>query len=526
MTSLLDILKSYPSALPESDSDDDETRSLAHLHTLVSKHYEFICKLVKIVYLCQEHISQTDFIRNNKIFYVLSRIETISKNMISNYNTWRMKRCRNENTHIFSRCSSGRGHGWDVINRVMILESELFCNCLFKHTRKQLKQQYELTPEEKERCINWKHPLLVFGIDIPIYKLSGRSLILQLRYLGLIWSRISRLSYDTHLRSALNKIANQCRLRFYCLVRQGVLTPEAHKIEIPEGEVGLNSTHFEGRIMCTPQNNCGISIASSFGTWFELFVWMSSRQINKLQTTLYRIDLIAPMQFVKLSTRMNFNAFGMSTPIYENQLKLFTQYLTQKAIDMIDNNYIQSAIINDVYLSIMGIDSCVRNIDISHKVGEMASYYKNIKQSVPTSMNLWIQHALNKKKSDFFLEDPVVKYMNTDFKSLSILLAFDYMSRKDGTNTNGFIIPFYIRIDHEAESVQKIENGMDKLNAPCVIKIGSEFMVKTCGRSSSIACRNIYEALYMWCLIMKNVYNWRFGELNYMSFYADIFNMN
>jgi len=502
---MTDILKCLGDPPPSFFNSND----VILVHKTIKEHYDFCIKLGRLADECIEHIVMTEH-PNRMVVYVAYVIDQLAKKMINNYVSWRVSTGKNEMGVLFSRCSGGGAHGWDAVTRVYLLECLLYNNCLLGHTKKEMLAEYKLTMEERNSLVSLSHPVLLMDSSVPLHRWCARITYLQLRTIAVRWNTFENTIGDNVFLTAVKKLIHLCRLRSYHIVEQCVHSEDTQIIVVPENEKGLNSSNFNGKIVCTPQNNCGVSALSSFGSYFDIYTWMMSRISTKLLGTIETVHQCIPQVTKEINTKI----FNLKAHEWRGKIKQFNEYIKVKARLMLERNQLQSQITRHLFFSIMGIDILVRNTDMSYNVSD-DDVNQLAKQSTSNNILLYITDYLD-KDIEVFMDNP-------ELFDYTVLYCFETLVKKDGRNPVGFISPFYLRTDLYTESLKKIEKGMKEMHIPCIVKTSRDYVVSISGKTTNILCSSLIEALYIWGMVMKHGYRWKIGILDFSHHYEPIF---
>lgn len=499
-------------------------------HDIMIQHFLFWDDTLKIYYFCKDKI--VDFIIKTEMkqpifpeeksmvhkmsFHMMMTKKTIIR-YLQYYQRWRKNDGCFTGSSSSSKCVAGHAHGWDAINRIFILESSLFAALTYSK-KKKIFDKYRFTTKEIKTLISKDHCLLIF-INNPVHKWSARMIVLQLRSICQRWNHMYNFLKNDNFRSAIKKLIIQIQYRVYVLINNGTdhVDLSINKMTMNEGVL---SEQFNGKIICTPQNNCGMSSLTSKGSWLENLILTCSRIITKIQNTIIMIKKLAPLSSCSYISELN-PAFLPRN--WESKIDELESMLYEKCLELLDTGQLQESLAKSLCPSLIGIDALVRVSDIfgSDRVSRVG-YFEKSRNISPTGMCLWLDSFLKYQNKDYIFESPLSKALY-DMKQITLLHAFELICKKDGNNPMGFVKEYFVRLECVKDDEDIVFNNWAQHNVPFIVKMGANYIVGRGGTPVAIYCGTICEALFIWALILKKFNRWKINELNLKSIYKNIF---
>jgi len=496
-----------------------------NMHHIVSNHFDFWIEIMEFKIKCEEYILDNQF-RNiskiNEACSIISLITKIQKKYLLEYQDFRKSTGEFTGSISSIKCCAGYAHGWDLINRIFSLESLIFTN-LYYDTRKKYISKTQLDTDEISILMHKNVSLLIFSKK-PIHQWSAKMVQLQLKVISLKWNHIKGLATNGVLRSSLFKLLHLCQLRLYVLIENGVLDPELQKPF--EGlQEGIMSENFKGKIICTPQNNCGMNSVTSKNSWIVNLILSMSRLLTKLQNTLYLIDKIIPLSCVVPASRMLQRKTKESVKLYQ-KFTNFDQIITKEAEEMLDTGQMQKVLSWSICPSIIGIDVLSRSSDIYGSASQDDfDFWSKSRNIAPTGIGIWMDSYLQEQKKDYILYSSLTDILY-DIKDLTILNTFDIFSKKDGRNDMGFLRKFVIRIEHLQNCYDLVFKDMHDYNIPLIVKVGADYVSLISKKKIYIACDSASQSIIMWAELLKRVNQWKIRDINLRVIYKNLFKIN
>lgn len=505
-------------------------KDVKNLHDIVVLHKEFWDNTLEIYFYCKDkivdyiikietnqHVSMHEKSIAHKMSFLILIIKKTIKKYIEYYQIWRKNDGCFTGSAASAKCVAGFAHGWDAINRVFTLESTLFSAFNYA-TRKKIFDKNQFTTDEIKSLISKNHCILIFSNN-PIHKWSARMIILQLRSICQRWNHLYNFLKNQFFRSAIHKLITQIQYRVYVLIDNGTNHDELTSNKSSFNE-GVLSETFNGKIICTPQNNCGMSSLTSKGSWLDNLIMTSSRIITKIQNTLLMMDKLAPIDscFYVASLHNKFLPTNWKLKVGELE-----NMLLEKSLELLDTGQLQESLAKSLCPSLIGIDALVRVSDIfGSDRASRVGYFEKSRNISPTGMCLWLDSYLKYQSKDYIYDSAISKYLY-DLRQITLLHTFELVCKKDGTNPVGFLKEYFIRLECVKDSEDIIFKDMTKYDVPFIVKIGANYIVCRGGKTMSVYCGTICEALFVWALILKKFNRWKIGDLNLKSIYKNIF---
>lgn len=508
----LEELDDLPSTtnIDATNTEQHASASIA-IHAAIRNHWRHWSAAANamddLVDLCVQHNS-AKALRN------VRRFRDKCARYMSYYLSWRVNDGCYRNSPASIKCCGGNSHGWDAVSRVFVVESILYD--LMGPVRQQRLWDNLKMNSDDVRILMRNGVSILLKNNAPVGRWSARMIMMQLRSTSQRINHIHHLATDVRLRNAISKLTRQCELRAYALVCKSMDYEELQQKSTHEGE-GLLSGRFVGKIVCTPQNNCGMSTVSSFGTWTDQFVWSFSRCASKISNVLMWINKLIPEVCVRVKED-NSNALGEE---FHERLATFKETAVEKVHMLLGADQLQEQVVNSLYPSIIGVDASVRKIEIIQDPRNNNDVWASAKAIAPTNISKWIDSYVRVMRGDFYLEGPICKEF-PDIREFCVLHAFEICTRRDGRNSSGFLSTFFIRTE-EIQAHMATFREMEALSVPIVCKIGADYIVSLCGRDVAVVCDDACEALMAWSVCMEKMCAWKVSDLDFSHVYAPIF---
>ena len=513
------------------DEKDQFEKDGIKIHRLICDHWEYCDQLLYIKSFCEDVI--LDMIHKSKInktkinpkihhfAYTSNMIKKLIKKKLFDYQSWRIKDGDFIGSLSAVRCCAGYAHGWTAISRVFILESRLFSSLTY-HSKNKILTSNQFTKEEIMSLIDKDHCILLFNKK-PIHQWSAKMISLQIRLIAQRWNHMKNFIKNIYFRSAIQKLINQIQYRGYTLIENGVKTPDLQK-EVNIAEEGVLSKNFNGKIICTPQNNCGMSSLTSKGSWLDNLILTISKSITKLQNTLKVLNKIChmdennengiyfhdiPTQFIPKS--------------YYKTFDKFKAYLLSKTIEMLDSSQLQDTIVHALGPSLVGIDVLNRHTEsFGTQTKHDNDYWIKSRTIAPATMCLWMDSYVRDLKYEYILNSELAKVL-VDMPQIAFLQTFEILSKKEGNNDMGFVNKFFVRIEHIRNVYNIVMEDMVKSKIPVIIKVGANYIVKRPNEKTYFYCETIVESIFIWMIIMKHFNHWKIDNINFENIYKNLF---
>jgi hypothetical protein len=356
---------------------------------------------------------------------------------------------------------------------------------------------------------------VLMNIETPVWKWSTHMIIMQVRSVSQRINQIEGISRTEGIRIALSKLVRQCELRAYALVSIACDYPDLQEKSTHQGE-GLLSGRFVGKIICTPQNNCGMSTVSSFGTWTDRFVWSFARCSSKVSNVLVWVDKLIPYNSVGASQCSR--VLGSD---FRRRVRNFRETAVEKTTALLDADQLQEQVMSSLYPSVVGVDAPVRKMELIQDPRRNSDIWASSKAIAPSSLSKWMISYVRIKRRDFYLESHHAKAM-PDIKQLAFLHAFEVSSRRDGRNSAGFLSSFILRTE-EIQAHSATFKEMMSLSVPLICKVGADYVVLVANKDVAIYCEDACEALVTWSVLMKSMFDWKVQGMDFSSIYEPLF---
>jgi len=523
-TSIKDIkFKQFKSTFPDEEvlADDKKhalwlTDKTVEIHICVKKQWAILtkyCASLQKMMLAAVNLNST--ILAKRIGGELDEL----KKRIPTFSGWRWEDGMFLKSPAVIKCCGGYAHGWDSINRVFIMESMMF-DTIGKERQDELFKEVSFKKKEEVEAL-LKNSLLVENRK-PIKEWDTRTIFLQLRAICQRWNHISSLAYDKHLRKALFYMVSQIELRSYQIVRSALDYPELLKKESSK-EGGLESKTFDGRIVCTPNNNYGMSIISSSGSWLDKTIWRISRTTSKIMSLLIWLEKLVPVDDVILLKDIKEDMFGKT---WEKDIERFRKSAHKYCNELIESKQIQNSISKSIYPSIVGLDSDIRQGEFSmNSLSEKnCSIWATSSAMVHRPCDLWIKTYLRIAKSDYYLSSKMSEGF-PDLESICVFHSFESATKRDNRNSFGFLDTFFARLECASQKRYTLTKDMKNGKVPYIMKVGAEYCVITSYKTGLvILCENAVEAIMTWCALLEKLNHWFIADdCNVENIYKPIF---
>lgn len=513
---LADIL-GEPSELPRTtvvDTDDTvaHDRATVELHAAIAHHWTHWKTSASIMGSCFDRCVETHDV---EYAHMLRQCRDKCRHALSNYARWRVGDGCYRCSPSLTKCCGGTAHGWDAICRVFLLESMMF-DLIGPERRLRLWRLAAFTKEDLIILTDRRVSVLM-STRIPLWKWSSHMVIMQVRSISQRLNHIEGMAKDGRMRAALSKLVRQCEMRAYALVNASCNYPDLHQKSTHQGE-GLLSGKFVGKIVCTPQNNCGMSTVSSFGTWTDRFVWSFSRCSTKVSNILLWADKLIPADAVDTSSMCTKEALGVD---FKARVQRFRESALERTVALLDADQLQEQVVASLYPSIVGVDSAVRKMELIQDPRRNSDVWASALAIAPSGLSKWMVSYVRIKRRDFYIESHHAKAM-PDIKQLAFLHAFEISTKRDGRNSAGFLSSFILRTE-EIQAHSSTLREMSSLSVPVICKIGADYIVSIAGKQVAIFCEDACEALVTWSMIMESMFDWKIQGIDFSSIYAPLF---
>ncbi len=509
-----------------ADKDKLQTHS-TNIHECVMEHFDFWERVFDIKSLCEDHILYINSKRLPKskanprllrLVYTTIEIKRLMKTFLVKYQRWRWADGCFIGSPSMTRCCAGHAHGWTAIDRIYILESNIFFSLNY-HTKKKMMDREQLTKEEIASMIDKRRHILLH-VETPVHQWSARMIILQLRLISQRWNHLKNIVSDKNFRTGLWKLMMQIQYRSYMLINHGTFTPDLQAASSILDE-GVLSANFNGKIICTPQTNCGMSSIVSKGSWLDNLVMSCSKIITKIQNCLILLDRMCPHEkCVTIDYAID------KSPAFKNYAALhakFSAMINAKSAELLDSGQIQEQLSVSLCVSLIGIDVMVRKTDQIGITDESdGNYHTKARNVAPTGMCLWLDSYLKNQKKDYIIESELASVL-IDMKEIAMLHTFETISKKEGNNDMGFIKKFFIRLETIRDDGDLVMTSMSTTSTPFIMKTGAHYVVGRAGKQHTIHCETIVDAIVAWACILEHYNQWKVGKFNFSSVYRPIF---
>ena len=505
--------------------------ALVNMHHILGLHFDFWMEVLQFKLASEEYLmellenpekSPQKDILIEKTCLMISKISKLQKKYLLDYQTYRTKDGGFTGSICSMKCLAGHAHGWDFINRLFSLESLLFGH-LFRLTKIKYIQNIFFDGDEIESLIHKDVAVLLFDKK-PIYQWSAKMVQLQLKTLSQKWNNIRGLSTNAILRSAINKMLHQLQFRLYILIEHGVMDDDLQQ-PFDGPQEGIMSDNFKGKIICTPQNNCGMNSMTSKNSWLTNLIISMSRLVTKLQNTMHLLDLICPLEHIVDYSDMFKNPTAVNRKV-ARKIANFEKIMIQESTNMLDNDQLQKMVIWGICPSIIGIDILSRTGDIySASTQDDHDFWSKSRNLAPTGMCIWMDNYLQEQKKDYILDSPLTHIMY-DLREIAFFNTFEIYSKKDGRNEIGFLNKFFIRLEHLQNIHDIVFKDMYELDIPFITKVGAEYVVSIMKKKIVISCDRAAVAIVLWAELLKRVNDWKINDINLRLIYRNLFKIN
>lgn len=491
------------------------------IHDAFVNHYDFWMEVFRIKSLCEDHIlhlANNRHIRIHRLSYTTIKIKQLMKQKLSMYSEWRL----NDGCFIGSpatiKCCAGHAHGWTAIDRVYVLESIIFLNLNY-HTKKKMIDKVKLTKEEVSSLVDKKHHILLHT-ETPIHQWSARMMMLQLRLISQRWNHLRDIARDPHFRNGMKKLLIQLQYRSFILIGKGIHNQELQTQKSIADE-GVLSANFNGKIICTPQTNCGMSSIVSKGSWLENLVLSCSKIITKIYNCLISLDRLCPIRSCITIERFQ-EKQSLSHGLSLMMLRM-KKMMAEKSSELIGSGQIQEQLAASLCVSLVGIDVMARKTD-AFGAGDEAEYNHFVKARniSPTGMCLWLDSYLKHQDQKYIINSELTHILR-DMREIAILHTFETISKKEGNNDMGFMRKFFMRLENVSDYQDLVYSDMAQYTVPFILKVGSNYVVCQASKMTTVFCKSAAEALAIWAIFMDKFKQWKIGNINFGSIYKPIF---
>ena len=506
-------------------------QALVDMHHIVGLHFDFWMEVMQFKLKCEEYIleliesadkSEHKEKLVNKTAFMILKIIKMQKKYLFDYQAFRRTDGGFTGSICSVKCLAGHAHGWDFINRLFSLESFLFGH-LYHHTKRKYIQGTTMTTEEIESLLHKDVAVLLFDKK-PIYQWSAKMVQLQLKTISQKWNNIRGVTTNPILRSAINKILDQLQYRLYILVEHGVMDDDLQK-PFDGAQEGIMSDNFKGKIICTPQNNCGMNSMTSKHSWLTNLIIAMSRLITKLQNTMFLLDEVVPIEHVVNYVDMFKNKTAVNQKVARKIIN-FEKVMIQETTIMLENDQLQKMIVWGICPSIIGIDILSRTGDVYSSVTQDDyDFWSKSRNIAPTGVCIWMDNYLQEQKRDYILESPLTEIM-FDLREIAFFNTFEIFSKKDGRNDIGFLNKFFVRLEHLQNIHDVLFRDMYELDVPFIMKVGAEYIVSIMKKKIIISCDRATVAIVLWAELLKRVNNWKINDINLKVIYKNLFKIN
>lgn len=495
-----------------------------NMHHIIETHYDFWIEIFELKAKCEDYIMQrnakTKYV--TKSCYIISIITKLQKKYLFIYQEFRRTNGEFIGSVNAIKCCAGHAHGWTFINRLFMLEAMIF-NFLYYDTKKKYFKSFQLTSKEIESLIHKDVGLLILNTK-PVHLWSAKMIQLQCKLISQKWNHIKGLTNNSTLQTALRKLFTLIQMRLYLLIENGMVNVDLQK-PYEGAQEGIMSENFKGKIICTPQNNCGMSSVTSKDSWLTNLIITLSKLLTKLQNTLYLISLIAPKdRLINFETKLNQK--GDSNVKIQFKVSNFNEIIQDEVEQMLDNNQLQKMLISSLCPSIIGIDVLTRASDV-YGGATQADYdlWSKARNVAPTGVNIWLDEYLQDQKKEYILESSL-KSILYDLKDLCVFNTFDLLSKRDGRNDMGFLRKFVIRIEELQTKYDLVFKDMHEYDIPLIIKVGADYIVMISKKRLFFHCGSSVTAIVLWAELLKKVNNWKIKDIDFKVIYKNLFKNN
>lgn len=509
-------------------------KDIKNIHDIIVLHFQFWENILETYYYFKDKIidhiiemerskkkkKKENEIQMHKMTFLIIRIKKIIKEYLKYYQNWRQNDGCFSGAASSSKCVAGHAHGWDSINRIFILESMLF-SALNYRSKSKIIADLRFTTQEIKELISKNHCIMIFNKK-PIHQWSARMIILQLRSICQRWNHMYDFLINENFRYGIKKLLDQIQYRLYVIIDNATNDDTLTKYASIMNEEGVLSEKFDGKIICTPQNNCGMSTLTSKGSWLENLILTSSRMLTKVQNTVFIMEKIAPISCCFYVNRLKTKFLPSNWKLKTKELE---ERLLDKSLELLDTGQLQESLSKSLCPSLIGIDALVRVSDIfgtdrSTKIG----YFEKSRNIAPTGMCLWLDSFLKYQSKDYIFDSNLSKYLY-DMVQITLLHSFEIISKKDGNNPVGFMKKYFVRLECIKDIEDIIFKDLAEFRTPFIAKMGANYIVCIGGNNVAIYCETICEALITWAYVLKKFNKWKIGDLNLKSIYKNIFNI-
>lgn len=513
----LDDAKRVARPLPSTvlvDVDDTEGHEalVLKLHAELHERYaalesvcDRLCRIEQVI--LQQPLGQ--FVR------AVGEIKDALVQALRRYTWWRLEDGCYAKSPSMVRCCGSSAHGWDSMSRVYTLEAMIF-SIIGRARRARQWKTVQFTQEDMRVLAHPRTNVLVCD-HIPVRIWSSKMVTLQLRSLAQRFNQLRDLPKRKRLRNALMKLNRQCELRGYSIVY--ACTHHKRLQEMPvHSDDGLLSGSFTGQIICTPQNNCGMSNVGSAGTWTERFTWSTARCASKSANVLFWAHRFCRGRHVSMSHVLGKNKESDDDD-RRRRVRNFRESARANVRALLDADQLQGQVIASVYPSVVGFDAPVRKDNASQDTSREADIWTAAQAVAPSAQRKWFASYLRVTKSETFWDSALSRAV-PDLRALCVCHAFEISTRRDGRNAAGFLRSFFVRAD-EAQSCFATIREVERLGVPIVAKVGGSYAAVALGQGFYVACDDMCEAIIAWSELMR-AKRWRVDRLDFSQTYEPV----
>jgi hypothetical protein len=509
------------------ENKDLYQKDIEFIHEIIVNHFNFWNDMFRIKNLCEDHIlyiasssqqSSAVNIRAHRLSYTTIKIKQLMKRMLKKYDDWRLKDGCFIGSPAMNKCCAGHAHGWTAIDRVYVLESLIFLNTNY-HTKKKMIDASKLTKEEVSSLIDKKHHVLIHT-ETPVHQWSARMIMLQMRLISQRWNNLRHVAMDIYFRNGMKKLLLQIKYRSFVLIGKGLSNKDLQTQKSIADE-GVLSENFNGKIVCTPQTNCGMSSIVSKGSWLDNLILSCSKIITKLQSCMISLDQLCDIR--SCITVDKFQERKFVTHNMSLVLMRMKKMMVEKASELIDSGQIQEQLAMSLCVSLVGIDIMSRKTD-SFGAGDETEYNHFVKARnvAPTGMCLWLDSYLKHQDKKYIIDSELTHILK-DMREIAIFHTFETISKKEGNNDMGFMRKFFIRLESVSDHSALVFEDMAQYTVPFILKVGANYVVCQASKQTTVFCKTAAEAVSVWAIFMDKFKKWKIGNINFGSIYRPIF---
>lgn len=506
------------------ENKDLYQKDIETIHESIILHFNFWNDMFRIKNLCEDHIlyiaqsTSTMHARIHRLSYTTIKIKQLMKQMLKKYDDWRLNDGCFVGSPAMNKCCAGHAHGWTAIDRIYVLESLIFLNMNY-HTKKKMIDAVKLSKEELSSLIDKKHHVLIHT-ETPIHQWSARMIMLQMRLISQRWNHLRNVALDVHFRSGMKKLLIQLKYRSFVLIGKGIHNKDL-QMQNSIADEGVLSANFNGKIICTPQTNCGMSSIVSKGSWLDNLVLSCSKIVTKLQSCMISLDRLCPVKScITIERFQDRSAVAHGFGLLLMRMK---KMMMEKSTELIDSGQIQEQLAFSLCVSLVGIDVMSRKTD-SFGTGDESeyNYFVKARNVAPTGMCLWLDSYLKHQDKKYIIESELAHILR-DMREIAILHTFETISKKEGNNDMGFMRKFFIRLESVSDYSALVFEDMVQYTIPFILKVGSNYVVCQASKETTVFCKTAHEAVSVWAMFMDRLKRWKIGNINFGSIYRPIF---